>query len=101
MSLLVGAWKNRWLDPELLCDTQKKTLSGAAWNNTFTEIPDQEFEILSMYNESKYREIYDKPCWIKIDEFFSADELVLLQQKLLAYMHRKEIIIEALPTSNL
>ena len=101
VSLLVGAWENRWYNPELLCDTQKKTLSGVAWNNTFTEIPDQEFEILSMYNESKYREIYDKPCWIKIDEFFSADELVLLQQKLLAYMHRKEIIIEALPTSNL
>ena len=101
ISLQVEAWKKRKYNPESICDKNKNTLAGNEYNNNFLEVPEQEFELLRRYNDINYRNNYDKPIWVEIEELFSIDELVLLQQALLKFMHEKEIVIEALPTSNL
>lgn len=58
-------------------------------------------EINEKYQSMKFRKKYIAPLEINSDEVFTNNELVLLQKKLLEYLHKKEIIIEVLPTSNL
>lgn len=54
----------------------------------------------SSSEECHYRKRYDDIIKINIYDVFKADELVILQKKMLELLHSKEIIIETLPTSN-
>ena len=58
-------------------------------------------EINEKYQNMKFRKQYIAPLQINSDELFTAEELILLQKKVLEYLHEREIVIEVLPTSNL
>lgn len=47
------------------------------------------------------RKNYDEVIEIETDKLFSSDVLGIIQLLILEYLAKKEIVIEALPTSNL
>ena len=59
------------------------------------------FEIISLYNRKETYKKYNDPIEIECFGIFDSTELRLLQKSMLAFMHKREIVIEALPTSNL
>lgn len=61
-------------------------------------------EIISlfrMYHNLDYREDYDRIIEVEVESIFDIQSITLLQKKILQYMHKKEIVIESLPTSNI
>lgn len=85
ISLLLEAWRKRKDNPaKILCKMNKS----------------KEEEILSKYHCKIYRRFYDEIIEMRTIGIFGLDELELLQQALLKKMHRHEIVIETLPTSN-
>ena len=101
---LKSAWKNRYKDSRLI-KTKKsdKLLYGNASDNAceYEIVDETDFEILSLYNKKEIFQKYKEPINIDVFEIFYKEELILLQKKMLEFMHKKEIVIEALPTSNL
>ena len=61
----------------------------------------EEKDFMEMYNSLLYRSYYEKPVEVAVNEIFSVSQMIILQKSLLRFMHEKEIVIEALPTSNL
>ena len=59
------------------------------------------FEIISLYNRKEIYKKYNDPIEIECFGIFDSTELRLLQKSMLAFMHKREIVNEALPTSNL
>ncbi|MDR0892928.1 MAG: hypothetical protein LBN24_09980 [Mediterranea sp.] len=56
--------------------------------------------LIEHYNSKEDREKYNELTVVETEECFSCEELQLLQLRMLKYLHRKEIVIETLPTSN-
>ena len=54
-----------------------------------------------LYNRKDIYAEYRKPIYVETYDIFSVEELILLQKKMLAFMHGKETVIEALLTSNM
>lgn len=101
---LKSAWKQRSKDPLYIRKkNSEEMLYGKASDKSiaYEEVGDSDFEILSLYNRKDIYAEYRKPICVKTDDVFSLEELVLLQKQILEFMHKKEIVIEALPTSNL
>ena len=89
ISLHVDAWLFRYMDPTTVI--AKDTL--------FNHELGKE-EVFLMYHSREVVERYQKIIRIDTYELFGEKELIELQKLLLEYMHRKEIVIETLPTSN-
>lgn len=98
---LSSAWKKRYLDPRCIKENKTdKTLLGGH-GAKYESIDKSDFELISLYNKKETYRKYRKPIEVKCFECFDSHELTLLQKEMLAFMHKKEIVIEALPTSNL
>lgn len=65
------------------------------------KIPDKTKEILRKYHSSKYRAHYEEIISIKSNEIFTSTDMLLFQRKVLKFMQARNIVIEALPTSNI
>lgn len=89
LTLHVDAWLSRYRDPFSVMD--KDTL--------FKEELGTD-EVFLMYHNRDVVKRYEKIIRIDTFELFGEEELILLQKQMLEYMHRKEIVIETLPTSN-
>lgn len=61
---------------------------------------DQRVSLLMQYHNQECRKAYNKIIKIDTEEFFTALELEMLQLMMLSVLHKKEIVIETLPTSN-
>lgn len=61
----------------------------------------QAVRLFQLYHSSDYKRNYNKIIEINPQEIFDAKAIQLLQLAVLELMHRKEIVIETLPTSNL
>ena len=55
---------------------------------------------LAYHNQSK-RRTYEEIIEVDILEILNVENMILIQQKILQYMHDNEIVIESLPTSNM
>ncbi|WP_198171421.1 amidohydrolase family protein [Mucilaginibacter aquatilis] len=63
-------------------------------------ISDDVYQSLYLYHLNLQRVNYEKIITINTEETFNSFELELLQKEVLNYMHKKQIVIETLPTSN-
>lgn len=61
----------------------------------------QTIKLYQMYHSVEYRKEYSKVIEINPQEIFNAEAIELLQLAILKFMHKKEIVLETLPTSNL
>ena len=101
MEDLTSAWKKHYLDPRYIKENNtNKTLFGEA-DEKYKPVDKADFEIISLYNRKETYKKYRQPIEVDCFGCFDANELTLLQKSMLAFMHESEIIIEALPTSNL
>lgn len=57
-------------------------------------------EVLEQYNNDFFREQINEPIEISTFEIFDSEAITAIQLAVLSMMHKKEIIIETLPTSN-
>ncbi|HTR29183.1 MAG TPA: hypothetical protein VMH27_07930 [Puia sp.] len=74
--------ENEW------CDIQNIAIDGEC------------LEMLRNYHAKPYRDKYEEPITIRSLEPFNHDDLKIIQLAVLNILHRKEIVIETLPTSN-
>lgn len=74
------------------------------WDDIQKEIKgngqDERVLLLRQYHSLDCRSEYDRIIEIDVNEIYSTTDLELLQRMLLHYLHENEIVIEALPTSN-
>lgn len=89
ISLHVESWLARYQDP----------FEVMAKSTVFDEGLSKD-KLFMMYHNRECAKRYEKIIRIDTYELFGEKELIQLQQLLLEYMHRKEIVIETLPTSN-
>jgi len=61
---------------------------------------DKRVELLEKYHNSRYCKFYNEIIKIEALELFDVKAIKELQLALLKHMHKKEIVIETLPTSN-
>lgn len=107
---LIAAWKLRKYCPLLsLSDDDSAVKYYSVYNreeyyliNDNMNISDNNIkEIVSRYHcHSLFKKSYDKIIEVGIFNSFDAENIEKLQLAILNYMHRKEIVIETLPTSN-
>lgn len=98
---LTSAWKKRFLDPRYIKEREfGRTLLGVP-NDKYKSVDKIDFELISLYNKKETYKKYKEPIEIDCFEIFDTNELTLIQKEMLAFMHKREIAIEALPTSNL
>lgn len=57
-------------------------------------------ELLISYHDKNVRQLYDEPIMINTLDPFEIDDITKLQLATLSFLHRSEIVIETLPTSN-
>ncbi|MDN4754625.1 hypothetical protein QYZ87_08855 [Porphyromonadaceae bacterium W3.11] len=57
-------------------------------------------ELVKKYNSSEVKQCYKEIILVDTLEFFSCEELEVLQRLVLEFLHRKEVVIETLPSSN-
>ena len=82
------AWKLRCKDPDNIDELDSSISMNVK-------------EIIRKYNQPEFIKEYNRPIKQNITEDLTIEEMSILQQKLLLFMHRKEIVIESLPTSNI
>ncbi|MDR1810094.1 MAG: hypothetical protein LBR34_06810, partial [Prevotella sp.] len=100
-------WKLRKYSPAILCGQHSDQLNELleilkVLNIAANEIrcTDERIRLLCMYHQREHRQKCNKIIEVETEEFFSTDQLTLLQLIMLDFMHRKEIVIETLPSSN-
>ena len=62
---------------------------------------DRRVHLLTLYHSQNMRSEYNKIIKIDVEEFFTVAELEELQLMMLSFLHKKEIVIETLPSSNI
>lgn len=98
---LTSAWKKRYLDPRYIKENKEnKTLLGEP-DDKYKSVDNSDFELISLYNKKETYKKYKEPMEIDCFEIFDSNELSRIQKEMLVFMHKREIVIEALPTSNL
>lgn len=99
VSSLISAWKLRKYCPLDIIGTRKHEYKSDldSYNSHTDESAKQIFQA---YHLKGYRDRMDEIIEIDACEFFDVEELEILQQAILKYLHEKEIVIETLPTSN-
>lgn len=105
IEILISTWKKRKYDPSFICKRNSNELFyGLKKSNEdeeYLELNDMEFTLLKKYNLLGFRKKYKQSIQITVLEIFNSNELENLQKKVLSYLHKREIVIETLPTSNL
>ncbi|MCP4116983.1 MAG: hypothetical protein GY737_16580 [Desulfobacteraceae bacterium] len=77
------------------------TWSEEEWRECATENPDTETrELLRLYHQDDCRKRYHRKIRINVQSILSKENLRGLQNLLLGELHKREIVLEALPTSN-
>lgn len=104
---LEDAWMHRGFCPMLsMCKNHDEARVSAVYDeNEWQDIAQHKLDgesdlIFRQYHASVYRAPYDKLIEIDTCELFDAEAMEALQLAVLAFMHKKEIVIETLPTSN-
>ena len=105
IEILISTWKKRKYDPSFICKRNSNELFyGLKKSNEdeeYLELNDMDFTLLKKYNLLTFRKKYKQAIQITVFEIFNSNELEILQKKVLSYLHKREIVIETLPTSNL
>jgi len=110
VDIQLSAWQLRKYCPMLLfsgtrefaepynvfCDEEFTDIQKAIPNMT----TDNRVKLLAKYHSEHVRKEYDKIIEIDVFDPFDKNGIRILQLSLLKYMHKKEIVIETLPTSN-
>lgn len=65
-----------------------------------TNQPDKRKDVIEKYHSKECRSRYNDIIEIEVEDVFDVATMRILQKGLLKYMHRREIVIETLPTSN-
>lgn len=111
LQVLINSWLYRRYCPMMIFATGEDDLECSAtfdqqeWAdiqalnivNTQSDV----LEVLKMYHSIQYQQEYDKIIEVSITEFFNIEDLEILQRMMLEILHKKEIVIETLPTSNI
>jgi len=110
VELLLGAWQLRKYCPMLLLSDKQEfaepysVYSEYEWGEIKKQVPggknDKRFIIIQKYHDLSYRKNYDKIIDIDALALFDVNGIKDLQLAILKMMHKKEIVIETLPTSN-
>lgn len=110
VEVLLDAWLLRKYCPMLLLSGKKEfaepylVYCEDEWCEIEKKLPNHEgnilVKVLEKYNNVEYRKHYDKIIEIKALALFDVKAIKLLQLAVLKYLHKKEIVIETLPTSN-
>ena len=87
VSMLIKAWLARYHDPKELMAMKEDDLK-------------QEQKLFLKYHSKEIADRYDKIIEIDTYDVLGEKELTALQLILLKEMHKREIVIETLPTSN-
>ena len=105
IEILISTWKKRKYDPSFIFKRDSNELfygvKETNINKNYKELNDMEFTLLKKYNLLGFRKKYKQSIQIAVFEIFNSNELEILQKKVLSYLHKREIVIETLPTSNL
>jgi len=109
--VLFSLFKNKCVDSfktpfmATLDDAKESDLYNEEESCMIKEIVDksnkQSIKLLQLYHSCDFKKNYNKIIEIDSQEIFDAKAIQLLQLAVLELMHRKEIVIETLPTSNL
>lgn len=110
VDVLAGAWLLRKYCPMLLLSQNKEVAETYSvyndyeWSEIEQYIPnrkdDNRIKIVRKYHDLEYRKQYEKIIEIDALALFDLTEIRELQLAMLKQMHKKEIVIETLPTSN-
>lgn len=110
IEILLEAWLLRKYCPMLLLSGKKEfaepysVFCEAEWCEIEKRIPNKQgdirFKVLEKYNNLEYRKRYEKIIEIEALSLFDIKAIKELQLAILKDMHKKEIVIETLPTSN-
>ena len=105
---LIEAWKMRYLDPLIACNksrviTEKTDLrEREEWKfieNEEKRSPDA-FKLFCNYHMEYYARGYEKKETIDL-KLFDCNTLKILQNAVIKKLHEKDVVIEAMPTSNM
>lgn len=69
--------------------------------NVLRPMSHEPIELFFKYHSNAFRKRYDEIIPLTIGDIISIEQMTTLQKALLNYMHKKEIVIETLPTSNI
>lgn len=83
VSMHIKAWQKRYLDPR-----------------TILKENDEVSSLFLLYHQAKVVERYEKIIEVETYDVIQEEQLIQMQLLLLEEMHRREIVIETLPTSN-
>lgn len=115
--LLAEAWECRRYDPFLILESEETYCD--IWYSNYNEDDyidikkkfhgknNKLLKIMTAYHEPandiicNCRDNYEKIIKVEINELFDIQSLEILQQLVLSELARKEIVVEALPTSNM
>lgn len=101
------AWNNLLEFNPLLKSMNSSTFDFNEWNDIHTQIVSKygktsdAISLFRIYHNLDCREDYNKIIEVEVESLFDIQSITLLQKKILQYMHKKEIVIESLPTSNI
>jgi adenosine deaminase len=80
---------------------RQPTWCAVEWRLASRDECDREaLELLELYHRAVCRQKYHHKIHVQTIRHFSVEELMTLQESLLAELHRREIVLETLPTSN-
>jgi len=95
--MLLFAGTDEFAEPyNVFCEDEFSDINKAIPNIT----TDNRVKLLAKYHSKQFRKEYDKIIEIDVLDPFDKNAIRVLQLSLLKYMHKKEIVIETLPTSN-
>jgi hypothetical protein len=108
VATLTGAWLLRKYCPVMMFSSsasdEKTHFLDEEWCDIQKEVPmnenDERVAILKKYHSKEYRDEYDKIIEIKVIDIVDIASIEALQIEVLKFLHKKEIVIETLPTSN-
>ncbi len=108
VSTLVDAWKFRRLDPLVACNPERpptEKLHMREWEEwrlveEARKRSGRALELFRDYHRARSAARGEKKIEVSRDLLFTEETLRLLQRSVLKTLHRREIVIESMPTSN-
>lgn len=110
LQTMEDAWLMRRFCPILLFSSSKDdakllpVFDNDEWCDIANKVTDKEkderIELIKKYHCKNFRDEYNKIIEINVRQYFDTPDLEILQLEILKFLHKKEIVIETLPTSN-